>query len=196
MQNVLVPTTASRPIDDQFIIRPLTSADIQNIRALHAELAPSSPTLNPTFFHQLLTHPTRLCLIATLPSSSKPVACIAVALHVRTSDLSSASAQLPPVEVHVLALGVRPEFRRQGIARRLLHDAATSLRALAVNAPHIPSALVGASTETRVSVDVARADGSTRAFWKHVGMDEEEREPWQVGWRDVVSVTGPVLAAA
>jgi ribosomal protein S18 acetylase RimI-like enzyme len=102
--------------------------------------------------------------------------------------------------VRVLALGVLPEFRRRGLAMRLLRMAATSLRVLAANAPQVPTALITAHTVTRVCVDVARADGSTRAFWKHVGMHEEEdaprREPWSVGWRDVVSVAGPVSITA
>jgi hypothetical protein len=83
---------------------------------------------------------------------------------------------------------------------RLLRMAATSLRALAANAPHVPTALITVHTVTRVCVDVARADGTTRAFWKHVGMHEEEdaprREPWSVGWRDVISVAGPVSVTA
>ncbi|KAH9962059.1 hypothetical protein BGW80DRAFT_1463596 [Lactifluus volemus] len=185
---------------EQFVIRPLTSADIQSVRALHTELAPSFPALRPTFFHQLLTHPTHICLVATPPSSEKPVACIAAAFHVLTSDLTS-HAPPPPLEVRVLALGVLPTFRRRGLAMRLLRTAATSLRVLAASAPQVPTSLITAHTATKVCVNVARADGSNRAFWKHVGMHEEEdagpqREPWSVGWRDVVSVAGPVSIAA
>ncbi|KAH9963758.1 acyl-CoA N-acyltransferase [Russula dissimulans] len=186
---------------EEFVIRPLNSADIQNVRALHAELAPSSPALRPTFFHQLLTHQTHLCLIATLPSSDKPVACIATALHVSTSDLTSRAAPPPPIEVHVLALGVLPAFRRRRLATRLLRTAAAALRVLAAKAPQVPTSLVTAQAPTRVHASVARADESARAFWSHVGMREEEspffqREPWIVGWRDTVSVAGPVLSVA
>ena len=85
--------------------------------ALQAELAPSYPPLRPTFFHQLLTSQTHLSLIATLPSSDKPIACIAAALHVLTSDLTPRKTPAPPVEVHVLALGVLPAYRRQLAAR-------------------------------------------------------------------------------
>ena len=174
------------------------------IRLPQAELAPSFPALRPTFFHQLLTQQTHLCLIATLPpTSDKPasiVGCIATALHVQTSDLISRAQQPPPFEVHVLALGVLPAFRRRGLATRLLHTAATSLRTLAASAPQVPAALVTPQSPTRVCANVARADGNARAFWSHVGMREEEgtarREPWTVGWRDVVSVAGPVLSAA
>lgn len=158
---------------------------------------PSAPTLRPAFFHQFLTHPTHLCLIATLPSSNKPVACIAVAVHVPTSDLTSKRASPPPVEVHVLALGVLPAFRRHGLATRLLHTATANLRALAATAPQLPSKHTTARSGTRICSDVARADGDARAFWKHVGLLEEEKAaPWAVGWRDTVSVAGPVASAA
>lgn len=196
--SVSIPAPSTQWPVEELVIRPLTSADVQNVRALHAELAPSFPTLRPTFFHQLLTHPTHLGLIATLPSSDKPIACIAAALHVPTSDLTSRSTPLS-FEVHVLALGVLPAFRRCGLATRLVRTAAISLRALATNAPQVPTTVVTAQSPTRVCVDVARADGNARAFWSHVGVREEgpsRREPWSVGWRDVVSVAGPVMSAA
>ncbi|KAI9510097.1 hypothetical protein F5148DRAFT_1282294 [Russula earlei] len=197
--SVSIPNLSTRWAADEFVIRPLASADIPNVRALHAELAPSFPALRPTFFHQLLTHQTHLCLIATLPSSDKPVACIATALHVSTSDLTSRAALPAPIDVRVLALGVLPAFRRRGLATRLLRTAAASLPVLAANAPQLPTSLITPKSPTRVCVDVARADRSSREFWNHVGMREESsprHEPWVVGWRDVVSVAGPVLSAA
>ncbi|KAI9453140.1 hypothetical protein BJY52DRAFT_1418407 [Lactarius psammicola] len=195
MENVSISSAQSAQWSaEQLVIRTLTSSDVQSIRALHAELVPSAPALRPAFFHQFLTHPTHLCLIATLPSSNKPVACIAATVHVPTSDLSPKRASPPPVEVHVLALGVLPAFRRHGLATRLLHTASANLRALAANAPQLPSKH-GAGT--RICSDVARADDSARAFWKHVGLLEEEKAaPWAVGWRDTVSVTGAIASAA
>ena len=182
-------------------VPPIRNIILPHIILPQTELAPSFPALRPTFFHQLLTHQTHLCLVATLSPSDKPapiVGCIAAALHVQTSDLTS-HAQ-PPLEVHVLALGVLPALRRRGLATRLLRTAAVSLRALAATAPQVPVALVTPQSPTRVYVNVARTDGNARAFWSHVGMHEEEgtarREPWTVGWRDVVSVAGPVLSAA
>lgn len=186
---------------EQFVIRTLNSSDVQNVRALHTELVPSAPALRPAFFHQFLTHPTHLCLIATLPSSNKPVACIAVSVHVATSDLTTKRTALPPVEVHVLALGVLPAFRRGGLATRLLYTATAHLRALATQAPQLPSKHTTACASTRVHSDVSRADSTARAFWKHVGLLEEEKvaphhESWAGGWRDVVSVAGPIASAA
>lgn len=223
--SVSIPASSTEWSTDELIVRPLTSADIPNVRALHvcpsstttihrliimiimiimilqAELAPSYPPLRPTFFHQFLTSQTHLCLIATLPSSDKPVACIATALHVLTSDLTSRTAPPPPVEVHVLALGVLPAYRRHGLATRLLSTAASSLRVLAANAPQVPTSLRLKQHPTRVCADVARTDGNARAFWNHVGMHEQEaasrREAWSIGgWRDVISVSGPVLSVA
>jgi GNAT superfamily N-acetyltransferase len=223
--SISIPATLTQCSVEELVIRPLTSADIQSVRALHvcpgphvipfslptndtifpqAELAPSFPALRPTFFHQLLTHQTHLCLVATLPPSSDSpapiVGCIAAALHVQTSDLTSRVHLPPPLEVHVLALGVLPAFRRRGLATQLLRTAADSLRALAATAPQVPTALLTPQSPTRVCANVARADGNARAFWNHVGMREEEgttpREPWTVGWRDIVSVAGPVLSAA
>jgi GNAT superfamily N-acetyltransferase len=162
---------------------------------------PSAPTLRPISFYQFLTHPTHLCLVATLPSSNKPIACIAASIRVSTSDLTPNGAALPPIEVHVLALGVLPAFRRRGLATRLLKTIAVNLRALAANAPQVPRAYSTASTGARVYSDVSRADSSARAFWNHVGLLEQEstaphQESWTVGWRDVVSVAGPIASAA
>lgn len=199
MENASVSSAHSAQMSaEQFVIRTLNSTDVQSLRALHAELMPSAPTLRPVFFHQFLTHPTHLCLVATLPSSDKPVACIAAAVRVTTSDLMPIGAPPPPVEVHVLALGVLPAFRRRGLATRLLHTATVNLRALAANAPQVPPSYATARAGTRICSDVARADSSARAFWKHVGMVEEEPRPesWAVGWRDVVSVVGPIASAA
>lgn len=186
---------------EQFVIRSLNSSDIESLRGLHAELMPSAPTLRPVSFYQFLTHPTHLCLVATLPTSNKPIACIAASIRVATSDLAQNGAPPPPIEVHVLALGVLPAFRRRGLATRLLKTISVHLRALAANAPQVPRAYSTACTGTRVCSDVSRADSSGRAFWKHVGLLEEEstaphQESWGVEWRDVVSVAGPIASAA
>jgi ribosomal protein S18 acetylase RimI-like enzyme len=162
---------------------------------------PSAPTLRPVFFHQFLTHPTHLCLVATLPSSNKPIASIAAAVRVSTSDLTPNGSPPPPIEVHVLALGVLPAYRRRGLATRLLHTATVNLRALAAKAPQVPPSYATPRAGTRICSDVSRADGSARAFWKRVGLLEEEiavphQESWVVGWRDVVSVAGPIASAA
>ncbi|KAI0291136.1 hypothetical protein BC826DRAFT_1106104 [Russula brevipes] len=179
--SVTIPATSSQWPADEFIIRPLTSADIQNVRALHVRRAlavlplPTPNVLPPAPHAPNAPLPNR-----TLPSSNKPVACIATAFHVPTSDLTTARARTP-VEVHVLALGVLPPSA-----------AAASPRASSAP-PRPPCA------PTRVCADVVRSDGSARAFWDHVGIREEvpsRREPWSVGWRDVISVAGPVLSAA
>ena len=73
-----------------------------------------------------------------------------------------------------LALGILPAYRCQGLATRLLHTAAASLRVLAANAPQVPTLLRLKQHPTRLCADVARADGSTRAFWNHMGMHEQE----------------------
>jgi ribosomal protein S18 acetylase RimI-like enzyme len=200
MENASVSSAQSWSAE-QFVIRTLNSSDVQGLRALHAELVPSGPVLRPAFFHQFLTHPTHLCLVVTLPSSNKPVACIAAAVHVLTTDLTPKRAPPPPFEVHVLALGVLPAFRRRGLATRLLQKATTNLRALAATAPQLPSPHATVRAGTRIVSDVARADSCARAFWKHAGLLEEEkavpyRESWAVGWRDVVSVSSPIASAA
>lgn len=152
-------------------------------------------------FYQFLTHHTHLCLVATLPSSNKPIACIAASIRVVTSDVAPNGAPQPPIEVHVLALGVLPAFRQRGLATRLLKTITVNLRALAANAPQVPRACSAACTGTCVCSDVSRTDSSAHAFWKHVGLLEQEstaphQESWAVGWRDVVSVLGPIVSAA
>ena len=224
MENASVsPAQSAQWSTEEFVIRSLNSSDIQSLQALHvsdgvctsqfhlthdpsilqAELMPSAPTLRPVSFYQFLTHPTHLCLVATLPSSNKPIACIAASIRVATSDLAPHGAPPPPIEVHVFSLGVLPAFRRRGLATRLLKTITVNLRALAATAPQVSRAYSTASSGTRVYSDVSRADSTARAFWKHVGLLEQEstaphqcQESWAKGWRDVVSVAGPIASAA
>jgi len=119
-------------------------------------------------------------------------------VHVPTSDLTRPGAPPPPIEVHVLALGVLPAYRRRGLGTRLLQTAAAHLRALAANAPQLPT-LHSTCSGMRVFAGVVRADGCARAFWKHVGLLEQDRAPphreaWVVG--DVLSVAGLITSAA
>ena len=113
------------------------------------------------FYHQLLVHPTRLCLVAVPFSSSpslhhtvekhgEPVAFISAALHVPTNDLSISlqpstttlksrrSASESSVEMHVLTIGVSPVFRRQHLATRLLKAAVRAIQSQARVAAHMP----------------------------------------------------------
>lgn len=198
MENAYVSSAQSTQWSaEQFVIRTLNSSDVQGLRALHAELVPSAPVLRPAFFHQFLTHPTHLCLVATLPSSNKPIGCIAAAVHVATSDLTPKNAPPAPLEVHVLALGVHPAFRRHGLATHLLNTITANMRALAAAAPQLPSLSKNVHFDTRICTDVARADGCARAFWKHVGLLEEKNAaPWAAGWNDTVSVSGAIASAA
>ena len=76
-----------------------------------------------------------------------------------------------------------------------------SLRALAAKAPQVPPSYATPRAGTRICSDVSRADASARAFWKRVDLLEEQidavphQESWIVGWRDVVSVAGPIASA-
>ncbi|KAI0058019.1 hypothetical protein BV25DRAFT_1830577 [Artomyces pyxidatus] len=172
--------------DEQYIIRPLTSADVIKVRALHAKLSPSSKPLRSTFFTQLLTHPARLCLIATtLSAPADPVAVITAALSVRTTDLGAGAGAFP-LEVRVLTLGVLPAHRRHHLASRLLHAAVEDLCAHAKTGSH--------SAPAYVSAEAGSLDDAGRAFWKGVGL--HEAEPWRQGWADVVRVEGRVAIEA
>ena len=82
--------------------------------------------------------------------------------------------------------GTRTRTRR-ALSTRLLHIATVSLRALAAKAPQVPLSYATPRAGTRICSDVSRADGSARAFWKRVGLLEEQiaavphQESWIVG---------------
>jgi len=174
---------------DDYIIRALTSTDIPAARALLAKLQPNSSPQPPIFFTQLITHPSRTCLLAFPSPSAKsalpgpappPVALIATALSVPPGDLPRGPTQ---PALTVLALGVLPAHRHRHLATRLVSAAAA-----------IASAAPTGSVQPRVRAAVPTRDARARGFWKALGFAEEvETRPWRAGWRDeVVLVEGSV----
>ncbi|ETW80333.1 hypothetical protein HETIRDRAFT_440296 [Heterobasidion irregulare TC 32-1] len=156
---VSVDADADADADAAYIIRHLSSADIPAVRQLHRTLVPHP--LPPAFFHQLLVHPTRLCLVAVPTTSSSnsaapapapaPVAFISAALHTPTNDLAlskppshpatqTAPAPAPALEAHILTLGVAPTHRRHRLATRLVRAAVRALRAQAALSALVPHA--------------------------------------------------------
>ncbi|KIK68904.1 hypothetical protein GYMLUDRAFT_34907 [Collybiopsis luxurians FD-317 M1] len=101
-----------------FIIRPLASGDVEQIRNLHAKLIPVN--YPPSFFLHLLIQESYSCLIAT--SNDQPVAWVSASLH-KTNNLIG--SQDPHIQL--LTLGVLPECQHRGIAKRLVSEVIASL---------------------------------------------------------------------
>ncbi|KAG6920081.1 hypothetical protein DXG01_010149 [Tephrocybe rancida] len=116
------------------IIRPITSADIPKVRALHSSLLPVNyPT---SFFIQLTLLPGRVCLVAYHPENpDSPVAFISASLqeNPRVNGLTKSLlpdgqfksdtyiAQATP-HIEILTLGVLPAYQQQGVARLLVQQ--------------------------------------------------------------------------
>ncbi|THH19964.1 hypothetical protein EW146_g1324 [Bondarzewia mesenterica] len=198
-------------LDGDFTIRHLSSADIPRVRELHSALFPLP--LPTSFFQQLLVHDTRLCLVAVPTTSNIPVAFISAALHVTTNDLTISGAKSAPLEIHILTLGVAPEYRRQHLATRLLNSAIRTLRAQASLSTHLPSTFAKShpyirpptgsedsdveseGEDTAITAHLPVNDAPARAFWKHVGLEEESTagEPPRIsGWRELVRMGGHI----
>ncbi|KAI0314143.1 hypothetical protein OF83DRAFT_470993 [Amylostereum chailletii] len=179
-------------MSDKFLIRSLTSADIPAVRALHASTLPNLSPLPSSFFTQLITHPTRICLLAfpfasptvspapapiaspTVSPAPAPIAFISASLQIPTSDLSPTRAPAD-AQITVLTLGVAPAYRRQHLATRLVHGAIQALRSQARSAPQVPtghllsskpvssSSGLGTSTRAQTRVHATMADGADGA---------------------------------
>ncbi|KAF8070338.1 acyl-CoA N-acyltransferase [Lyophyllum atratum] len=116
------------------IIRPLASADIAEVRALHSSLLPIAyPT---SFFLQLTLLAGRVCMVAYHPENpTSPVAFVSAALrqdqHIPgltqfqplsvkecKSITTTLSNDAPHIEI--LTLGVLPAYQQRGVARLLV----------------------------------------------------------------------------
>ncbi|CAE6513889.1 unnamed protein product [Rhizoctonia solani] len=105
------------------IYRPMNTRDMVHVEALHNELI--KQRLPAMFLHQSLYHAHRRTVVAEYPTESgKPVLVGFASAHVTTKP--DWPAVLEP-EVDLLTLGVRPEFRGNGIGKNLIKAVAGSL---------------------------------------------------------------------
>lgn len=82
------------------------------------------------------------------------------------------------LQVTLLTLGVSPEFQRQGIARRLVHDVVQRLRsscgAPCHESPPAPSLSENDSTDAVIlCAEVAHNNSSGQSFYSHLGMQRQ-----------------------
>jgi ribosomal protein S18 acetylase RimI-like enzyme len=172
-------------------IRMMRSSDMSQVRALHTKLLPIAyPT---TFFVQLLVQPQHMCLVATY--DGKVIAFASATIETRRSTpgpLGSTADQDRPIgggalRVTLLTLGVSPEFRRQGIARRLVHEVVQRLRsscgAPCHKSPHASSLSESDSTDAVIlCAEVARNNSSGQSFYSHLGMQRQLEADKQSGF--------------
>ncbi|GAW00350.1 acyl-CoA N-acyltransferase [Lentinula edodes] len=134
-----------------FTIRPLASADIEQIKKLHATLVPVN--YPASFFLHLLIQNSYSCLIALEPSSGEPVAWVSASLHKSSNLIGS----LEP-HIQLLTLGVLPEYQHRGLAKRLVWEVIASLH-------KDPSTPV-----PTVYTHVCTSNTPAQAFYESIGM--------------------------
>ncbi|KAJ4468341.1 acyl-CoA N-acyltransferase [Lentinula aciculospora] len=134
-----------------FIIRPLVSADVEQIRKLHATLVPV--TYPPSFFLHLLIQNSYSCLIALEPSTDEPVAWVSASLHKSSHLIGS-----PEPHIQLLTLGVLPKYQHRGLAKRLVWEVIASLH----KDPSVPV--------PPVYTHVCTSNIPAQAFYKSIGM--------------------------
>ncbi|KAG6829448.1 hypothetical protein H0H92_004508 [Tricholoma furcatifolium] len=144
------------------IIRPLTTADIPKVRALHSSLLPVNyPT---SFFIQLTLLTTRVCLVAYDPADpNSPVAFISAALqHNSRVNALLSNAELEKPHIEILTLGVLPAYQQKGIARLLVQNVYHYLR------NHSPSPEL--TDNTVIHTNVATSNVPALSFYERIGM--------------------------
>ncbi|KAG2749061.1 hypothetical protein P692DRAFT_20819210 [Suillus brevipes Sb2] len=164
-------------LPDGIGIRMMKSSDMPQVRALH-----------------LLVQPQHMCLIATYDGNVIAFASATMETrHSTPGPLGSAKDQdRPPTEggalrVTLLTLGVSPEFQRQGIARRLVHEVVQRLRMSCGvpchESPPAPSLSESNSTDAVIlCAEVARDNSSGQSFYSHLGMQRQLEVDKQCGF--------------
>ncbi|GLB37297.1 putative acetyltransferase (GNAT) family protein [Lyophyllum shimeji] len=165
--------------NSEFIIRPLVSAEISKVRALHASLLPIAyPT---SFFLQLTLLPARVCMVAYHPENPiEPIAFASAALrqtprisgvdnsHVlsggdQKSFNPTLSKQLHHIEI--LTLGVLPAYQQRGVARLLVRRVYEYFREHSSQAPDLDL-----SDGTLIHTNVATSNVPALSFYQRIGM--------------------------
>ncbi|KAG1777051.1 acyl-CoA N-acyltransferase [Suillus placidus] len=177
-------------LPDGIGIRMMKSSDMSQVRALHIKLLPIAYPI--AFFVQLLVQPQHMCLIATYEGNV--IAFVSATMETRHSTPGPLGSSGVPdqttrdaLRVTLLTLGVSPEFQRQGIARRLVHEVVQRLRwscgAPYHDSPPAPSLSESGSTDAVVlCAEVARDNSSGQSFYSHLGMQRQLEADTQNGF--------------
>ncbi|KAJ8596353.1 hypothetical protein M405DRAFT_175534 [Rhizopogon salebrosus TDB-379] len=164
-------------LPEGFDIRMMRASDVAEVRALHTKLLPVA--YPPAFFVQLLVHPQQMCLVATYDSSV--VAFSSAAMDTQdwaSGPLNSCGKQgcdVVALRVTLLTIGVSPEFRRRGIARRLVHEVVQRLRpSYRTHRPSshalFPRSESDPTHAVTLCAEVAYNNVSGQSFYSHLGM--------------------------
>lgn len=187
------------PLPPGIHLRVMKTADLHEVRKLHASLLPVQYPL--TFFIQLLLQPRYLCVLATHEGSVVAFASAAIDTSHETAQPERENKS--SAHISLLTLGVQPTHRRQGIGRALVHDVARRLRASlcrcerqsgprsAEGVQHGP----GHST-IFVQAEVAHSNTTGKFFYSRLGMNVEpspECHMPQVGLKTPTCIVGGVL---
>lgn len=125
----------------------------------------------PSFFRQFLLHSTHLCLIAhPISSPNTPIAFVSASHHTSTLDLAHTLRKDP--QVRILTLGVDPQYRRRGIARRLVLTAVHNLQESVKCSPVLSRVPVRADG-TLVTAQVVASNSGGKEFYEAMGMETE-----------------------
>ncbi|KAG6866648.1 hypothetical protein C0991_000758 [Blastosporella zonata] len=156
------------------IIKPLTSVNIPQVRALHSSLLPVNyPT---SFFIQLTLLPGHVCLVAYHPANpNTPVAFISASLqenprvHGLTKSLfhnalnSDAKVSQTTPHIEILTLGVLPAYQQQGVARLLVQQVYDYFREHSTPSREI-------TDSTLIHTNVATSNVPALSFYERLGM--------------------------
>ncbi|KAF9009497.1 hypothetical protein BDQ17DRAFT_1235463 [Cyathus striatus] len=162
------------------VVRPLTSADLSNVRELHSRILPIR--YPASFFLQLLVLSARSCLVAyCLSDPNTPIGFISTAIQQPLADYNRLSlipsshrntaappstTKLQPIldarrpRIEILTLGVLPPYRHRGLARHLIRCAVHKFT---------PSSPLE-SGRTVVYANVSTANASALKFYDSLGM--------------------------
>lgn len=156
---------------DYILIRPMNATDVANVRDLHSLLLPVR--YPSSFFTQLLLFPGHTCLVAChIADAGRPIAFVSACFRQPSSvddttflghsepHLHTRLAKSAPT-IEILTLGVKPEFRKRGLASLLIRRVYQRLRE---SFPSLPN------SRPRIQANVATSNTIAISFYEKLGL--------------------------
>ncbi|KAF8971027.1 acyl-CoA N-acyltransferase [Flammula alnicola] len=173
---------SSALIDNDVLVKPLTSRDLPKVRELHSKILPVQ--YPASFFLQLLLIPTRACFIAYRRAHPTiPIGFISAAIQQPVSTLKcftlesqspedhpvssttplepKATLDLNKPRLEILTLGVLPSYQQHGLARRLVQRVVDTLR---------QSCATNSLDGTLIYANVSTSNTEALKFYERIGM--------------------------